>query len=131
MERKGCSLMVATKVSAVLSALAAAVVLAAPAYADDLDYTIALDDQGVYYSSISDVIDMGKQLCGVGRRAPLTGNAMAQGFGSVLRDGGYTSEAEAKIILGAAADHMCPDIIPRINAVMASQGVPGTNSTGE
>lgn len=114
---------------ALISTPLAAVFLAAPADADEMNYTMVLDNNGIYYSSISDVIDMGKQLCSVGRRAPVNGSAMAQGFGAVLRSGGYTSEAEAKIILGAAADHMCPDIIPSINAAVASQGVPRNGPT--
>ncbi len=116
--------------AAILLAPLLAIASAAPAHADEFDFVNVLDANGVYYSSISDVINMGKQLCAVGRRAPVTGPAMAQGFGTVLQNGGYTSEAEAKIILGAAADQMCPDIIPRVKAAMASGSQAG-NSTGE
>jgi hypothetical protein len=39
---------------------ACALAVAPPAQADDIDYVMALDDTGVYYSSMSDVIDPGK-----------------------------------------------------------------------
>lgn len=121
------------KVLAAGTALVTSIVLAAPADADEYDYVSVLDSSGIYYSSISDVIDMGKQLCSVGRRAPLTGTAMRQGFAAVLSGGGYTSGTEAAIIIQAAAENMCPDILPRMRAVSSSgsQGVPRTNTTAE
>jgi len=50
-------------------AAAASLALAAPAHADQYEFVSVLDNEGVYYSSITDVIDQGKMACrrGAGR----------------------------------------------------------------
>lgn len=78
--------------------------LAAPAaHADELDYTIALDNNGVYYENINDVIDLGKKVCGQLRR----GNPVATVQQS-LATAGYPG-VEGAIVIRAATANMCPD----------------------
>lgn len=112
--------MVFNRVLAAVAMPIAAVAVAAPAQADQFDYVSYLDNNGIYYSSVSDVIDLGKQLCSVARKAPTTGNTMAQALFGLLGSAGYGSSAEGKIILTAAGDNMCPDIWPRVKAAFAS-----------
>jgi hypothetical protein len=88
---------------------------AGPAHADQYEYVSILDNEGVYYSSISDVIDQGKMVCRMLRGAtgvPATLNYLA--------GGGY-APYETGIIVTAAALKMCPDVVPIVNA-FASQG---------
>ena len=108
-----------------------AVAAAVPANADQYDYVSTLDNNGVYYSSIIDMIDLGKQVCSVGRRAPATGPGMIAPLVSLISRSGYSSSEEAWLILTSAADNMCPDIIPSLRVAL-SQPVPRTvNSTYE
>jgi hypothetical protein len=44
-------------------AAAAAVGFAVPAHADEYDFISALDKNGIYYSNINDMIDLGKLAC--------------------------------------------------------------------
>jgi hypothetical protein len=98
----------------------AALALAAPAQADQYDFISDLDNNGVYYSDVTDVIDLGKQLCKVGRSAP-TSEALLAGMGTMLRRSGFTSPAEIEIVVSSAANNMCPDIWPQVRAA-AQQG---------
>ena len=103
-------------ISAVLAAGIAAVALAAPAQADKYDYVLVLDDNGIYYDSITRVIDLGKQICSVGRTAPIEGTTMMQLLISTMGNAGYAAGEEQAIIATAAANNMCPDVIPRWRA---------------
>lgn len=40
-----------------------ALVVSVPAHADQYDFVVYLDNNGVYYSSVSGVIDAGKMTC--------------------------------------------------------------------
>lgn len=104
----------------VYAALLTSFTVAAPASADQYDYVSALDNNGIYYSSISDVIDLGKQLCSVGRSAPTNGVTIGPMWLGLLKNAGYFSDAEASIIITAATHYMCPDIKPRLNADVAA-----------
>lgn len=105
----------------------AAVAVAAPAHADQFDFVADLDQNGIYYSSISDVIDLGKQLCSVGRSAPLDGQTMMPRMISLLISKGYKSSQEGMIIVEAAGQNMCPDMLQRLNA---DASVPGAGPSG-
>lgn len=100
----------------VLPATVAALVLAAaPAHADQYDYVSALDSRGVYYESISDVIDLGKMMCGRLR------NGVSPQFAPMpALNSGY-SKPDAAIMLIAAIDNMCPDQYPVLNAYINGQ----------
>ena len=99
--------------------VAAAVELAAPAQADELDFISALDKNGIYYSSINDMIDVGKQACH-GMRAHMDGRIVSA---EVASAGGYTQQ-EVAIILTQAANYMCPDVWPWINSLAKPQPPP-------
>lgn len=90
----------------VLAALAAP----APAHADQYDFVSYLDNNGVYYSSISGVIDAGKMTCRILRSGGGVPGAM--GF---LNRAGYERHESATIVV-AAVDDMCPDTQPVIDA---------------
>lgn len=95
----------------------AAVGVAAPANADQYDYVSALDSRGIYYDSISDIIDIGKLTCGRMRRGmPITG---PQGVGAPITALGY-SGLEAAIITVEAARNMCPDQLPQLESIAAT-----------
>lgn len=84
--------------------------LAVPARADQYDYVAQLDDRGVYYSSISDVIDTGKMTC----RLLRSGAGVPTAMNFVARSG-YASY-ETAIVVVAAAQNMCPDVLPVLDA---------------
>jgi hypothetical protein len=76
-----------------------AVAVPAPGtHADDLDFVMQLDDNGVYYDSISDIIDTGKLVC----------RSLRSGGNGLTAVSGYNA-AEARIIVQAARTNMCPD----------------------
>ncbi|MCX8564013.1 DUF732 domain-containing protein [Mycolicibacterium mucogenicum] len=84
--------------------------VAAPAQADQYDFVSNLDNNGVYYSSISGVIDAGKMTCRLLRSG--AGVPGALGFLSRV---GYARYESATIVV-AAVDNMCPDAQPVIDA---------------
>lgn len=86
------------------------------AKADQYEYVADLDNNGVYYTSMGGVIDLGKQLCRLARSAP-TNHEMAVGMSSALKSNGITSNAETEIVISAAVEFMCPDTWPRIKAM--------------
>lgn len=94
----------------------------APAHADQYDFVVYLDNNGVYYSSVSGVIDAGKMTCRILRSGG--GVAGAMGF---LGRAGY-ERYEAATIIVAAVDDMCPDTQPVIDAFLnetaGGKGVP-------
>lgn len=77
---------------------------AAPAHADQYDYVSYLDNKGVYYSSISGVIDEGKLTCRLLRSG--AGVPAAMNF---LGRAGHAVYESATIVV-AAVDDMCPDV---------------------
>lgn len=99
-----------------------ALVGAAPAHADQYDFVVYLDNNGVYYSSVSGVIDAGKITCRILRSGGGVPGAM--GF---LGRAGY-GRYEAATIIVAAVDDMCPDAQPVIDAFLnqtaGGKGVP-------
>jgi len=109
-------------------ALTVAVANAAPSRADDIDYTIALDDNGIPYESMGDIIEIGKLACSHLRSGwPVTITQAVQAgdpnksVGAPITQAGY-APLEAAIITVAAAVHMCTDQLPRLtNAAPGSQ----------
>ena len=89
---------------------ALAVTLAPPAAADPIEYVMFLDDEGVYYESMTDVIDLGKFTC----RMLRSGAAVPAALNNVA-DAGY-APFETGIIVYAAGLKMCPDVLPVIES---------------
>jgi Protein of unknown function (DUF732) len=86
-----------------LLAICGAVALSGPAHADQYDFISQLDNSGVSYQSMSDMIDIGKQLCHDLR----TGATPPAVLGKLQRTG--FAPAESAIILMSAVNNMCPD----------------------
>lgn len=89
-------------------AVCGAVALSSPAAADEYDFIGQLDGMGVYYSSVVDMIDIGKELChelrfGVPPPAVL-GKLHRTGF----------APAESAIVLLSAVNTMCLDAKPAV-----------------
>ncbi|AKS35858.1 DUF732 domain-containing protein [Mycolicibacterium goodii] len=91
---------------------ATATALAAPARADQYDFVAMLDNEGVYYSSITDVIDQGKMAC----RMLRSGAGMPTTLDYVA-GGGY-APYETAVVVASAAMNMCPDVLPTVRAFL-------------
>jgi len=90
-------------VIAAVLAMCGAVLMSSPARADQYDFIMQLDNMGVSYGSIIDMIDIGKELChdlrsGVNPSVVL-GKLQATGF----------APAESAIVLMSAVNNMCID----------------------
>jgi Protein of unknown function (DUF732) len=86
-----------------------------------------LDNHGVYYSNISDMIDLGKVVCRIVRQGGTRESVDVAN--AALTRVGYTAQMDrAVIIITAAANHLCPDIGPILqahnNIVYAEQHAP-------
>ena len=86
-----------------LLAIWGAVTLSGPAHADQYDFISQLDNSGVSYESMIDMIDIGKELCHDLRNG-VTPPAV---LGKLQRTG--FALAESAIILVSAVNNMCPD----------------------
>jgi hypothetical protein len=113
-----------------------AVAAAIPANADQYDYISMLDNNGVYYSSILDMIDTGKAVCRVVRTS--ASYDPVDPAIDMLRGVGFSSDTERGLILFSAAENMCPDIFPdirahidRVNQYLAAQGTARTVNSNE
>lgn len=87
----------------VVLAVCGAVALSGPARADQFDFITELDNAGVYYESIIDMIDIGKELC-----HDLRGGATPPVVLGKLQNSGFVA-AESAIVLVSAVNNMCPD----------------------
>jgi len=96
----------------VAAAAVTATALAAPARADQYDFVSMLDNEGVYYSSITDVIDQGKMAC----RMLRSGAGMPSALDYVA-GGGY-APYETAFVVASAATNMCPDVLPTVRAFL-------------
>jgi hypothetical protein len=92
------------------AALGAAALITAPtASADQWDYVSYLDNNGVVYPNVLDVINTGKHACHHMRNGADVG-AVMETMGVEL---GYNISEQAFIIIGAATN-MCPDQMLRV-----------------
>ena len=83
----------------------------APAHADQYDFVGQLDAQGIYYRDITGVINDGKLVC-----SELRGSGTApQVIGQLQSEGGFPGQSAA-MVLYDAAQTMCPDVIPKLQA---------------
>lgn len=96
----------------VAAAAVTATALAAPAHADQYDFVSMLDNEGVFYSSITDVIDQGKMAC----RLLRSGAGMPATLDYVA-GGGY-APYETAVVVASAAMNMCPDVLPTVRAFL-------------
>jgi hypothetical protein len=80
-----------------------AVAVSAPAHADQYDFITQLDNMGVSYESMTDMIDVGKELCHDLRSGALPPVVLGK-----LQKTGF-APAESAIILVAAVNNMCSD----------------------
>jgi hypothetical protein len=87
----------------VVLAVCGAVALSGPGQADEYDFISQLDSTGVYYESIVDMMDIGKELCHHLR----SGVAPPVVLGK-LQNTGFAA-AESAIVLMSAVNNMCPD----------------------
>jgi hypothetical protein len=87
----------------VVLAVRGAVALSGPGQADEYDFISQLDSTGVYYESIVDMMDIGKELCHHLR----SGVAPPVVLGK-LQNTGFAA-AESAIVLMSAVNNMCPD----------------------
>ncbi|MDT5100419.1 MAG: hypothetical protein QOC76_4156 [Mycobacterium sp.] len=88
---------------AVVLAVCGAVALSGAARADEYDFISQLDSTGVYYESIVDMMDIGKELCHHLR----SGVAPPVVLGK-LQNTGFAA-AESAIVLMSAVNNMCPN----------------------
>lgn len=99
-EREGATVRIA---AATAATAAIALALAAPAHADQWEYVTELDNHGVYYSNINDVIDTGKRVCSDLRQFHDANRGLMVGKLS-----GYPPK-DAGFIMISATMHMCQD----------------------
>ena len=100
--------------TAVLAAAALALTVAPAAQADQYSYVSYLDNRGVYYGSILDVIEDGKQTCQALRYGTSVNDVMA------TLEQWYAVPEVAFIVIGAAQE-MCPDMMPTVRAFANGQ----------
>ena len=100
-------------------AVSGAVAFATPARADEYDFISQLDSTGVYYESMLDMIDIGKELCHDLR----SGVAPPVVLGK-LQNTGFAA-AESAIVLMSAVDNMCPDTKAAVVGWARSNGYTG------
>ncbi len=86
-----------------LAATCAAVALSAPAHGDHYDFIVQLDSMGVSYTSVVEMVVIGKQLC-----HDLRSGAQPPSVLDKLRNTGF-APAESTIVLMSAVYHMCDD----------------------
>jgi hypothetical protein len=84
-------------------AVCGTVLLASPVRADQYDFISQLDNQGVSYDSMLDMIDIGKELCHDLRSGATPGVVLGK-----LQNTGF-APAESVIVLVAAVNNMCVD----------------------
>lgn len=100
-------------------AVCGAVALSSPARADQYDFIAQLDNGGVYYESMIDMIDIGKELCHELR----FGVTPSLVLGKLQRTG--FAPTESAIVLIAAVDNMCVDTKPAVVGWARDNGYTG------
>ena|ERR1700737_1060231 len=95
--------------------LGIAVSLAAPiplAHADQTDFLLQLDNEGVFYKNASDMENDGKIAC-----TELRENDPVSQVIKGLRP--FYDEVTSTLIVKAAAQNLCPDMLPRLREIPA------------
>ena len=93
--------------------VAVAGLVAAPtAHADQWEFISHLDNNGVLYANVLDMIDIGKGVCAKVRSDPSFESVDDVGVTLIERQG--FAGQEAGIIMAAAAQYLCPDIWPAL-----------------
>ena len=100
-------------------AVCGAVALAGPARADQFDFITQLDNMGVSYESMIDMIDIGKALC-----HDLRNGAAPPVVLGKLQNTGF-APAESAITLIAAVNNMCMDTKPAVVGWARDNGYTG------
>ncbi|BBZ32990.1 DUF732 domain-containing protein [Mycolicibacterium confluentis] len=93
---------------AAVSAACGSMVLAGPAAADQYDFISDLDNAGVWYESVIDMIDIGKELCHKLRHGVSPGLVVGK-----LVNTGF-APGEAGIVLLSAVNNVCLDVKPEV-----------------
>ncbi len=104
---------------AVVLAVSGAVALSVPAHADEYDFISELDSSGVYYESILDMIDVGKELCHDLRSGVTPPVVLGK-----LANSGFAA-AESAIVLMSAVNNMCPDTTATVVGWARANGYTG------
>lgn len=97
-----------------------ALVMAAPAQADQYDFISQLDNSGVSYESILDMVGIGKELCHDLRN----GDAPPVVLGKLSSTG--FAPTESAIILMSAVNNTCPDTKPDVVTWARDNGYTGS-----
>lgn len=105
---------------AVALAVSASVALAGPAQADQYDFIYELDSAGVWYPSVIDMIDIGKEVCHELRHEVSPGLVLGK-----LVNTGF-APAESAIVLMSAVNNMCVDTKPAVVSWARDQGYTGS-----
>ncbi|MBY0287296.1 MAG: DUF732 domain-containing protein [Mycobacteriaceae bacterium] len=100
-------------------AMCGAVAMSSPARADQYEFIAQLDNMGVYYESVIDMIDIGKELCHELR----FGVSPSLVLGKLQRTG--FAPTESAIVLMAAVDNMCVDTKPAVVGWARDNGYTG------
>ncbi|WP_158167696.1 DUF732 domain-containing protein [Mycolicibacterium smegmatis] len=104
---------------AAVAAVCGSALMAGTANADQYDFISDLDNSGVYYGSIVDMIDIGKELCHELRQGVSPSLVLGK-----LANTGF-APAEAAIVLTSAVNNMCLDVKPDVVAWARAQGYTG------
>jgi hypothetical protein len=96
-----------------------AIALAAPSRADQYDFISQLDNSGVWYESVLDMIDIGRELCHELRHGVTPPMVLGK-----LANTGF-APAESAIVLMSAVDHLCPDVKPDVVGWARDHGYTG------
>lgn len=102
-----------------LLATCGAVALSGPARADQYDFISELDNSGVSYASITDMINIGKEVCHDLRNDVSPSLVLGK-----LRRTGF-APTESAIVLTSAVNYMCPDTKSLVVAWARDNGYTG------
>jgi hypothetical protein len=108
-----------SSVFAAVFASVAAVALAPPAQADQYEFISFLDNSGVSYGSMIDMIDVGKAVCHDLRSGDTPPIVLAR-----LANVGF-APAEASLVLVSAVGYLCVDAKAGVNDWAFRQGYTG------
>lgn len=97
--------------------------------ADQFQYLTYLDNNGVYYRSMTAAMDMGKQACSIGRSAAST-EEMTNRWSTLTSSFGYVAK-EGDIIVHSAINYLCDDVIVRSHQLALAEKVARGEDTSQ